>query len=205
MEAARTQEQSLKARHAAATKAAIVKSARALFARRGYANVGVEDIAQRARVTRGALYHHFRDKAALFAFVCEEVEREVAENVAAAVDLEGDPEQEFLRGLSAFLDHAMKREMQQIVVSDGPAVLGWRARHEIAERYGLAMIEAGLQRLVDAGRLKKQPLGALARLILGALTEAIMVIAEAEDKKRARQELERGLEQMVVGLLDPAS
>jgi hypothetical protein len=67
------------------------------------------------------------------------------------------------------------------------------------------MIEAGLQRLVDAGRLKEQPLGALARLILGALAEAIMVIAEAEDKKRARQNLEHGLEQMVVGLLDPAS
>lgn len=204
MEAARSQVQSLKARHAAATQAAIVKSARTLFGQRGFAEVGVEDIARRARVTRGALYHHFRDKAALFAFVCEEVEKEVAENVLAVVDLEGDPEKEFLRGLHAFLDEAMKREVQQIVVIDGPAVLGWTVRHEIAARYGLSMLEAGLQRLVDAGRLREQPLGALAHLILGALTEATMVIAEAQDKKATRVELERGLDRVIVGLLKPS-
>src|SRR5918998_5504879 len=87
-----------------ATRAALVATARALFTERGYAGVGTEEVVRRAGVTRGALYHHFRDKQDLFRAVYEEIEAELVAGIAARVEGVADPVELLAEGVRAFLD-----------------------------------------------------------------------------------------------------
>src|SRR5207247_3458166 len=113
----------LKAEHAEATRDALIASARRLFARRGYADVPIEEIVRRARVTRGALYHHFRDKADLFRAVFESAQQDLAKQLHAAAMAQPDPARHLEVGSHAFLDACTKPDVQRIVLLDGPAVL----------------------------------------------------------------------------------
>src|SRR5881398_3481078 len=120
MSAAPEGAKTLKEEHAEATRAALIASARALFAERGYAAVSIEEIVRRARVTRGALYHHFEDKADLFRAVFERVQR-----LLDAASSQPDPARHLEVGCHAFLDACAEPDVQRIVLLDGPAVLGW--------------------------------------------------------------------------------
>src|SRR5258708_37219065 len=111
-----------------ATRQALVRSARALFGARGYADVGTEEIVRAAGVTRGALYHQFRDKTDLFAAVAEEVEAEIADRIAAGAATEATEPMDVLRaGARLFLDACAEPEVERIVLLDAPSVLGWQA------------------------------------------------------------------------------
>jgi AcrR family transcriptional regulator len=191
---------SLRERYSQATRAAVLRSARAQFARRGYAGVTLDEIAERARATKGAVYHHFRDKRALFAAVCEEVQAGVVETVRRAAAGSEDPWEQLVLGLNAFLDCCLERDVQQIVLIDGPAVLGWKARHELDERYGLAIVREQLERLAAAGHLDPLLAASLAPLLTGALLEASHVIAQATDARSAREQLGPALEWLFSGL-----
>src|SRR6266540_4757051 len=168
---------SRKADQAEATRAALLGAARELFAGRGYAAVPTEEIVQRAGVTRGALYHHFRDKRDLFRAVVEEVEQETVEKIASAARSESDPWLAQQRALGAFLDVCLEPDVQRIILTDAPSVLGLEAWREIEARYGLALVRAGLGLVMEAGLIAEQPLDPLAHLLLGALAEAGLVIA----------------------------
>jgi AcrR family transcriptional regulator len=184
------------------TRAALLAAARELFSERGYAAVGTEEIVQRARVTRGALYHHFADKKDLFRGVHEQMEAEITASVgtelaSAAAD---DPVEALATGVRSFLDACMDPRLARIVLLEAPSVLGWAEWREIDERYGLGLVMAGLQGAMEAGSLRPQPVKPLAHLMLGALGEAAMVIANAEDPRAAREEVEPSLLSLLDGL-----
>jgi AcrR family transcriptional regulator len=184
----------------AATRTALIAAARALFAERGYAAVGTEEIVRRAGVTRGALYHHFPAKPDLFRAVYERVEQELTERIVTEVPLVGDPVAVLRDGTAVFLDACLEPEVQRIALLDAPAVLGYEAWREIGERYGLGLIQAALQRAVDVGAIPAQPVRPLARVLLGALDEAALFIARADDVAAARREVGGTLEFLLTAL-----
>ena len=189
-----------KAERAEATRAELVRVARELFTERGYGAVGTEEIVRRARVTRGALYRHCRDKRDLFRAVHRDVERELAERVAAALDPGRDPFALLVEGMRTFLDACTDPAVMRISILDAPAVLGWREWRDIGAEYGLGIVVAGLRSAMDVGAVRRQPVEPLAHLILGALSEAGMLIANASDPRAAREEVEGPLLAMLGGL-----
>jgi AcrR family transcriptional regulator len=190
-----------------ATRAALIAAARPLFAERGFAGVGTEEIVRAAGVTRGALYHQFRDKEDLFAAVFELLESELAQRTAAAAGASGttDPLAELRVGAEAWLDACTEPEIQRIVLLDGPAVLGWERWREIGTRYGRGLVEAVLQAAVDAGRLPPQPIRPLAHVLMGAVDEAALYVATAEDPAAARVEVGAVLDGLITSLAEPRS
>jgi len=191
-----------KAEQSEATRLALIAVARELFAERGYAGVGTEEIVQRARVTRGALYHHFRDKKDLFRAVYEQLEAKLAEALTQqlAESPADDPIGLLGTGVRAYLDYCMDPALARIALVDAPSVLGWQEWREVGERYGLGLVEAGLEGAMAAGAISDQPAKPLAHLILGALGEAGMLIANADDPKAARAEVEQPLLALLHGL-----
>lgn len=183
-----------------ATRTSLLGAGRRLFAERGYSAVGTEEIVAAAGVTRGALYHHFRDKTDLFRTIVEEVEQELIEQVAEAALGNDDP----LRGLSAgsamFLDACREPEIRQILLLDAPSVLGWQEWREIDARYGLGLVKAALGAAIESGAIAPQPVDPLAHLLLGALSEAALMVAESDDPERARRETGESVERLLAGL-----
>jgi AcrR family transcriptional regulator len=178
-----------------------MNAAREMFAERGYAAVGTEEIVQRAGVTRGALYHHFRGgKEELFRAVLVQISAETARAVASVALAEDDPWDALVAGIDAFLDACATPEVQRILLVDGPSVLGWDVWRAIDHDYGLALVEGALQRAVDAGRLLPHPTNALAHVLLGALHEAAMVVAGADDPAAARAEMGEMIRRLLEGL-----
>jgi AcrR family transcriptional regulator len=183
-----------------ATRKALVDVGRKLFAKRGYADVGTEEIVRRAGVTRGALYHHFTGKEDLFRAVAEQVEEEMTRKSAEAALAHEDPWEQQRAGWEAFLDACLDPAVQRIILLDAPSVLGPKEWREIASRYGLALVQFGIQSLIDAGLIAKQPVDPLAHLVIGALSEEAVVIAQAEDTTAARAEMGAALERLMAGL-----
>lgn len=193
---------SLRLERAEATRAALLSAGRSLFAQRGYAAVATEEIVRRARVTRGALYHHFRDKEDLFRAVVEDVERELTERIAAESLAAGatEPWAALQEGARAFLDASAEPEVQRIIMLDAPAVLGWVQWREIGQRYGLGLVEGVLEAAMEAGALARQPARPLAHVLIGALDEAAMYVARADDVERAREEMAATIDRLLQGL-----
>jgi AcrR family transcriptional regulator len=185
-----------------ATRAKLVAAARELFAKRGYAAVGTEQIVKRARVTRGALYHHFADKRDLFLAVHERLEAEGVERIAAALAGAGteDPIEAMKVAVRAFLDGALDPGRARITLIDAPSVLGWAEWREIDARHGLGLASAALQAAMDAGRITPQPVAPLAGILVAALGEAGIMVATADDPAAARAEVEGALETLIDGL-----
>jgi AcrR family transcriptional regulator len=183
-----------------ATRSVLIEVAQKLFGERGYSAVATEEIVRAANVTRGALYHHFSGKRDLFKAVYEEIERRNVEQIAAVALAEGDPWRQQLAAVGAFLDACQEPSVRQITLVDAPAVLGWEAWREVEERYGLGLVRAGLQLLIDAELIEEQPVEPLSQLLLGALMEAGMVIAHATDPDEAREEVGAAVERLLEGL-----
>jgi AcrR family transcriptional regulator len=185
---------------ARATRDALVHAGLELFGKRGYAEVGTEEIVARARVTRGALYHHFEDKRDLFRAVHERVEDELISRIGAAMGEVTDPWELMLTGTRSFLDACEEPAMKQIALIDAPAVLGWDEWRHIDERYGLGLTRAALRGAVDAGVLRPLPVEPLSHLLLAALSEAALMIAGAEDPRATRRQVEAALIELLEGL-----
>jgi AcrR family transcriptional regulator len=191
-----------RAEHAADTRGALVAAARRLFAERGFDGTGTEQIVAEARVTRGALYHHFRDKADIFRAAMAEAAGDVAtrlidEQLAAEA---ASPMTEIRAGVAAFLDVCVGGDFQRIVLVDGPRVLGADAWEALVEQYGRGILEEWLERCVGTGDVEPVPLRALARLLIAMLTEASLSIARAPDPEAERAELGAVLDRILTGL-----
>ncbi len=180
-----------------ATRRALLEAGRELFAARGFAGAGQEEIVERAGVTRGALAHHFATKQGLFRAVVESLEGELAEHIATAAMRGDDPMGHLRLGCLAFLDAALDPAVRRIVLLDAPAVLGWQAWREIDTTYGLGLVSEALDHCMEAGLIAPRPVQPLAHILLAALNEAAMLVANADDPVATRvvvgEEVERFL------------
>ena len=190
------------AERSAATRGALVRAARELFARDGYAATGREAIVERAGVTRGALYHHFTDKEALFRAVFEELEAEVmARSAEAAMTVSpDDPIGQLRAGCLAYLDIALDPAVQRICLLDAPSVLSPAVRQEVLESYAVGLVREVLQAAMDSGALARQPLAPLTHVLLAALHEAALYVARADDHGAARIEVGATVGHLLDGL-----
>src|SRR3954452_24962697 len=207
-----------------ATREALIAAARGLFTERGYENVGTAEVVRAAGVTRGALYHHFGDKASLLEAVYGRIEAESTERVARVVlgselespleamkagihvfltsgaepaPAEGPPEA-MRAGIEPSLAEAARPELRQTALNDAPAVLGWERWREIGAANGLGLIEASLAAAIEAGEIRRLPVKPTAHLLMGALDEAAMVLAR-DERPEARAEVTEVLVALLEG------
>lgn len=190
----------------AQTRAALITAARRLFGAEGFAEVGAERLTREAGMTRGALYHQFTDKAGLFAAVLDQVEAEIAQRVADAVAGfdPADTTGMLLAGADAWLDASAEPDLQRIVLLDGPSVLGWDRWREICLRHTVGLIAALLQDGIDRGSIPPQPVQALTHVLVGAVDEAALYIAQADDKPAARADMDLVIRRLILALTEPA-
>jgi len=160
------------------TRAGLTAAATALFAERGFHGTPAELVVRRAGVTSGALYHHFADKRGLFRAAFEAVERQLAARVAGAARVGGDPWRRLELGVAEYLRACAEPEVRRIVLLDGPSVLGWEEWHAIDAAHHLRPLAAALVASMRAGLLDRRPPLPLARVLLGALTEAGLAASE---------------------------
>lgn len=182
------------------TRERLIEVAHELFAERGYAAVGTEEIVARAGVTRGALYHHFTDKRDLFRAVFERLEERLIASIGAKMAAVDDPWELLVTGVRAALDTFTEPALTRIALLDAPSVLGWREWREIEARYGLGLVVAGLDNAMEQGELRRQEVAPLAHMIVGALSEAGMMIANADDPEATRRGVEPALLALLSGL-----
>ncbi|MFI5507618.1 TetR/AcrR family transcriptional regulator [Mycobacterium sp. NPDC051804] len=187
---------------AAATRSAIVDSARSLFVERGYHGTSIEDIVSRSGVgTRGALYHHFESKQGLFEEVYCEVVTEFMAMSDALIDDRGDSLDRLRHGLLSFLAGAADiGAVQRIILVDGPAVFGADRWRVMQSRRGLDSISDGLERAIAEGAMAPQPVPALAQLLLALVDEAAIIVAKSDDPAKARVEVSAALNNLIAGL-----
>ena len=168
-----------------ATREALLEEATRLFTERGYAGTSLEDVATASQVTRGAVYHHFAGKQALFEAVLDLTEtRAVARITAAATP--ADPWEAALAALDAFLDQCCDPVYARLVWLEGPAALGWHRWRECEEKYAFGLVERFVTDLVDQGYLDGQAVGSLVRFSFWMLGGAGLALAEAPDADRPR-------------------
>ena len=179
----------------AETRGQLLAAARKLFAERGFADTGTPDIVAAAGVTRGALYHHFADKTALFAAVVEAEHAAVAAGIETAGDaMPEDPVAALLAGGAAFFAAMRDEGRRRILLVDAPAVLGRAALDEIDARHGLETLVCGLRDAMDAGAIKRLPVEPLAQLFGALYDRAALAPGERQE------EFQQAMAAMVEGL-----
>ncbi len=183
-----------------ATRTALSVAARQLFTERGYAATSTTEVVERAGVSRGALYHHFAAKEELFRAVFEQLEDEITKHVAREALTSTDPLEQLRRGTRAYLDACIDPAVQRVVLLEGPSVLGWETWQEIEQRYGYGLVLAGVEAAIAADLIAAQPVEPLAHVLFGALTEAGMVVARADEPRTARSEMEAAMDRLLDGL-----
>lgn len=189
----------------AATRTALIRAGRTLFALHGFAGVGTETLVREAGVSRGALYHQFGDKTGLFADVLADIEGDVARDLAAAM-LAGDASDfvaAMMRAVDAWLDACESPEVQRVVLIDGPSVLGWARWREICQLHILGLIEAVLAKGVEDGKLHPLPARPLAHILLAIADEAALYVHTGRDRIAARAEIIQIIEPLIRALVKP--
>jgi AcrR family transcriptional regulator len=182
------------------TRTALVSAGRDLFGERGFAATSVEDVARQARVTTGALYHHFATKTALFEAVFEQLHDELLVASARAAEGAGDVVESLARGFEAFLDSVLEPTVQRILIIDAPAVLGLARFTELDERQALVAITSALRAAEKSGSLRAEDPETMARLFMGALTRGAMLIANSPQPRRTRNAVAKGMRRLLAGL-----
>lgn len=190
------------ASRSAATREALIAAGRSLFAAHGFGEVGTEAIVQAAGVTRGALYHHFVDKTELFAAVFETVEADVIGRIGAAIanSRQSDPIAQMRLGAGVWLEACAEPEIRRIALLDAPAVLGWERWRQIGARYGMGLVQGMLGQAIELGQIEPQPVAPLAHVLLGALRESALYLADAADRAEAQREIGAVIDRMIQSL-----
>lgn len=194
-------ERRTQAERSESTRAEILKVARDLFASDGFNDTPLDLVAERAGVTKGALYHHFKNKRDLFQAVFESLEEELCTRVIIAAGEAGPDAIASMRaGVEEFMQTALDPAIRRIVLIEGPTVLGWEKWKEIDERYGFALVKGSLEAAMAAGALEERPVDPLARLFLAALSEAALQAARADDVEAALGEMTATVMTIIDGL-----
>ena len=191
---------SLRTDQVAQTRAALVAAARHLFGRQGFAATSVDEIAREARLTTGALYHHFPNKTALFEAVFEAVHADLLDASLRAAIGATDEVELLTRGFDAFFDAVLEPDVQRIIILDAPAVLGLARFTELDEQYAFAAITEALRAATSSGRLRVDDPETLARLLLGSMTRGAMLIANSDQPRETRDAVARTLRAVLEGM-----
>jgi AcrR family transcriptional regulator len=183
-----------------ATRAHILQVATELFAAQGYEATSIEVVLKASGVSRGALYHHFANKEALFTAVLESVEAHVAKQVSAAAAGASNPLDALRAGCAAWLELARDRTVRQVVLVDAPSVIGWQAWRDLDNQFALGLIKAALSGMAAAGRLRPDMVDTYAHLLLAAMIEASLLVARANDADDAIAKGREALEELLSGV-----
>ena len=179
---------------------ALTRVATEHFARDGFRSASVESIASEAGLTKGAIYYHFKSKRGLFEVVLRAAQHEVVTRIDARATATADPIESIVAGCQAFLEVGLDDNLRQIVLVDGPGVLGWSTWRAIDGELGLGSLKEGL----DAWRRQtgaQVNVDALAHLISGALNEAVFVVAEATDRAVEHRRVVDAMEYLLKSVL----
>jgi AcrR family transcriptional regulator len=171
-----------------ATRERLIATATRLFAEHGYERTTVEMVLQEADVSRGSLYHHFGNKEALFEAVLESVEASIAGAIVAEAIGSHDPVEALRGGCRAWVRMAGDPTIQRIALIDAPSVVGWQKWREIDGRHGFGLLRGTLEAIAATGRIRQDSVDLLAHLLLAALLEAALVIANSDDPTASRHE-----------------
>ena len=171
--------------NAEATRALIIGKARKVFARKGFADAGLTEIVTAAKVTTGAVYHHFGDKKGLFLAVAETVEGDILKGVMLAAATKSGSWEQLLAAVDATLEICAEPDVQRIVFIDAPTVIGPAAWREIELKYAFGGMVQALRGLIEEGVIRPGSADVLASILLGALIEAARAVARARDKRAA--------------------
>ncbi len=191
---------SRRAQYSASTQRALVDVARELFSRKGYAGTSLDEIVAGARVTKGALYHHFSGKQALFEAVFDRVEDDATKSIRKAIKQAKEPWDQVNAGISSFLDVARGMEYRRIVVQEGPAVLGYERYREQEERTTYSIVQELVAGVLPPELFPPSLTDTFARLFFGAMSAAGSQLSTAEDPEKASVELETVLAFVLGGM-----
>ena len=186
--------------YSASTRRALVDVATELFSQQGYAGTSLDEIVAGARVTKGALYHHFSGKQALFESVFEKIEESAAQDIHTAVRGSDDPWGKALGGLRAFLDVLQEPAYRRIVIADGPAVLGYERYREQEERTTFGIVQEIVSSVLSGYELEPSMVETFSRVFFGAMSASGAAVSSAEDPRKAGAEVEAVIAYILAGL-----
>lgn len=182
-----------------ATRVALISAARGHFGTRGYSETSLDAVAATAGVTKGALYHHFSGKEELFALVFEAVKRELSSHLAAALR-DSDPWTGIVAACRTYIEAHTDPAVKRIVLLDARAVLSPDAWRRVDGQWGAVMFRGAFRRAMNRGIFVRLPLNTLAMIVTGALAEACLLVADAQDPDSARAEALTVVVQLLQGL-----
>ena len=174
--------------YAESTRRAILDAARDAFRQHGFAHASLDAIGDAARVTKGALYHHFDSKQQLFEAVVEEVEAEMLARVRTAVARKKDRWSRLEAGFSAFFDACLDENYRRIAIEEGPAALGWAKWRNLGDGAARKQVTTVVAEMMAAGVMRRHPPDLLARVLLSIVIELGFAVADAEDRAMAKKE-----------------
>jgi AcrR family transcriptional regulator len=193
----------LRVRRGLATRDRLIDAARELFGAHGYDGTSIEAILKAAGIQRGALYHHFDSKRAVFDAVLDRVIADLAAQVADAARREKDPAGSLRAGCSTWLHLSLDPAIQRITLLDPPSVLGWKRAREIDDKHVLGGVRRSL-RLAMADR-ERAPgeIDVLANMLTAAVGEAALHIALSEHPQAALAAGEAAMHRLLTAILAP--
>jgi AcrR family transcriptional regulator len=184
-----------------ATRAALIELATELFATNGYDATAIPAVLDAAGVSRGALYHHFESKEALFEAVLESVEAQAMVKVTRAARGATDPLDGLRRGCSAYLAMCRDPVVRQISLIDAPAVVGWQRWREIDEQHAFGLVKAAIAAIAADGRVKPELVDVMAHMVLAALLEVALLVARADEGRLAIRRGQEAIDELLTALL----
>lgn len=183
-----------------ATRAALIDVATELFATNGYEGTAIPAVLDTAGVSRGALYHHFESKEALFEAVLQSVEAEATLKVTRAARGATDPLDGLRRGCAAYLAMCRDPVVRRISLIDAPAVVGWERWREIDEQHAFGLIKAAIAAIAADGRVKPELIDVMAHVVLAALVEVALLVARADEGRLAIRRGQEAVDELLTAL-----
>jgi AcrR family transcriptional regulator len=182
-----------------ATVDLVIQQAAELFSAKGFDATSVDDVAQAAGLTKGAVYHHFESKAELFTHVLTSVQSELAVTLASGTSVDAAPVDLISASVYRYLLHSTSPERCRILFIDGPAVIGWSAWREIDKQFFSAGLQARVEAIFD-GNAPPRRVAAVTHLLMGAITEAALVCSSVKNRKQMAREFASAISGMLRGL-----
>ena len=186
--------------YSSSTRKALLKSASDLFAVRGYAGTSLDEVVTAARVTKGALYHHYAGKLALFQAVFDQCEAGAVRRITSDVRRKKDPWDKALTAVASFLDVCKEPAYRRIVMQEGPVVLGFDRWRESEERSTYGLVHDLVRRVLRQYEIEGALLDTFTRIFYGAMSSAGIAVSEAEDAETASREVATVISLMLAGL-----